>query len=689
MKRAISKARPQAQRKAGRFFCRAGLLLALGLAVSPASSQGIPLRITFAAADDTAGDAAFLTARDAFRNGDPLRLERALNALPATYPLRALAEYWQLRQRLEEGDAAGVPAFLATHEGSYLAEKLRGDWLRHMGKSADWANFRREFGWLVQADDELNCYAMQAGSAVQDQAAGTVPTQSVVISPLGLLPLWRSGDDMPSACDAVVDQLVANGGLTREDVWQRVRRLLMAGKIGAGRTVAAKYLPEGEGFGDSRPEIIAADPVRYFKHLPQNFSATRSGYETMLLALQMLAKKDVRTAASQLAEIESRLTPDVRGYAWGQLARLAAWRHQPEALAWYGKAAGTPLDDDQQAWRVRAALRAQDWAQVQQAIAAMPSALQQQPAWIYWRGRALLALGKAADAQALFLQIAGQPDFYGNLADEALGWTISLPPQAAAPTPAEMAAARNNPGLQRALALFRLGMRVEGTREWNWSTRGMDDRALLAAADLAHRHAIWDRAINTANRTQTQHDYSLRYLAPYRDQVEPTLQELALDPGWVYGLMRQESRFVMNANSSVGAQGLMQVMPATAKWVAKKIRLADYHPRKISEMETNIRLGANYLKLVLDSLDDQPLLASAAYNAGPGRARRWRGDQPLEGAVYAETIPFAETRDYVKKVMSNAMYYQLLFGGAPQALMTRLGIVAPSGRDDTTAESLP
>jgi soluble lytic murein transglycosylase len=503
---------------------------------------------------------------------------------------------------------------------------------------------------------------------------------------LSLLPLWRSGDDMPSACDAVVDQLVANGGLTQEDVWQRVRRLLKAGKVGAGRTVAAKYLPAGEGFGDSRPEIVAADPVRYFKRLPQNFAATHSGRETVLLALQTLAKLDKQAAASQLAEIESRLPQKDRGYAWGQLARQAAWRHQPEALAWYAKAVGTPLDEDQQAWRVRAALRAQDWAQVQQAIAAMSPELRQQPTWIYWQGRALAALGQADPAQAQFLKIAGQPDFYGNLADEALGRKTSLPPQAAAPTPEEMAAARNNPGLQRALALFRLGLRVEGVREWGWSLRGMDDRALLAAADLARRNEVWDRAINTANRTQMQHDYSLRYLAPFRDQVEPTVQELALDTSWVYGLMRQESRFVINANSAVGAQGLMQVMPATAKWVAKKIRLADYHPRKISEMETNIQLGANYLKLVLDALDDQPVLASAAYNAGPGRARRWRGGQPLEGAVYVETIPFAETRDYVKKVMSNTVYYNLLFGGAPQALQTRLGVVA--ARDSDVAAKL-
>jgi soluble lytic murein transglycosylase len=670
---------------AGRLFCLAGALLALGFAVSPAP--------TFAADDSSADDASFMAARDALRNGEPMRLARALDALPATYPLRVWAEYWQLRQQLEQDDTAGIPAFLATNEGSYLAEKLRADWLRYMGKHADWANFRREFGWLAQvqsqangavqgqADDELDCYAMQAGSAIQDQAAGAVPVQAEVISPLSLLPLWRSGDDMPSACGVVVDQLVANGDLTQEDVWQRVRRLLKAGKVSAGRTLAAKYLPAGEGFGDSRPEIVAADPLPYFKRLPQNFAATRSGRETALLALQTLTKKDMQAAASQLAEIESRLPQEDRGYAWGHLARQAAWRHQPEALAWYAKAADAPLDDDQQAWRVRAALRAQDWAQVQQAIAAMPMALQQQPAWIYWQGRALAALGKTENAQALFLQIAGQPDFYGNLADDALGRKASLPPQAAAPTLAEMTAARNNPGLQRALELFRLGMRVEGAREWNWSLRGMDDRALLAAADLARRHEVWDRAINTANRTQTQHDYSLRYLAPFRNQVKPVVQELGLDPGWVYGLMRQESRFVMNANSAVGAQGLMQVMPATATWVAKKIRLADYHPRKISEMETNIQLGANYLKLVLDSLDDQPVLASAAYNAGPGRARRWRGGQPLEGAIYVETIPFAETRDYVKKVMSNALYYNLLFGGAPQPLQTRLGVVAARNSD--------
>jgi soluble lytic murein transglycosylase len=189
-----------------------------------------------------------------------------------------------------------------------------------------------------------------------------------------------------------------------------------------------------------------------------------------------------------------------------------------------------------------------------------------------------------------------------------------------------------------------------------------------------------------------QHDYALRYLAPFRDSVEPLAREIAVDSGWVYGLMRQESRFMMNAHSGVGAKGLMQLMPKTAQWVANKIGLKNYHPARVAELGTNVTLGTHYLKMVLTSLDNHPVLASAAYNAGPGRARRWRAEVPLEGAIYAETIPFNETRDYVKKVMSNAVYYSTLFEDKPQSLKTRLGMVGARGVGGVrtaVAEDLP
>jgi soluble lytic murein transglycosylase len=240
-----------------------------------------------------------------------------------------------------------------------------------------------------------------------------------------------------------------------------------------------------------------------------------------------------------------------------------------------------------------------------------------------------------------------------------------------------MRRAEQSPSIVRALKLFELDLRTEGVREWNWAIREADDRTLLAVANVAMRYELWDRAINTADRTVAEHDYALRYLAPMRAAVEPQVHARSLDLAWVYGLMRQESRFVVRARSSAGAQGLMQVMPATAQWVAKKIGLNGFRPSQIAETDTNVLLGTSYMRLVLDSLDDHPVLASAGYNAGPGRAKKWRAAKPIEGAVYAETIPFSETRDYVKKVMTNAVMYGLVFGTREPGLKQRLGTIQP------------
>ena len=616
------------------------------------------------------GDAAFLSAREAFRSGERVRLGRQMEALQG-HPLHAWAEYWALRLRLDDGDASGVPDYLSRYPGAYLAEKLRGDWLRVLGKNRDWDSFQRELPALALPDAELSCYAAQAAR-----------------TPETVRPMWNSGQDLPQACETLVDQLVAAGGLTVEEVWQRVRRLFEAKRVGAARSAAA-YLPAIEGFDGRGLESIAQGPARHLEKLPPGFAAIRGGREVALFAVQRLARTDPQEAAKRFARIEAKFTAEERAYAWGQLAWQAALRHQPEALAWYENAAGTVLSEEQMAWHVRAALRVRDWNAVRRAISAMPPNLAVQPDWTYWQARALAEQGKPDEARARYLKIAGQPNFYGNLADEELGRPIEVPARALAPSAEELAIASANPGFQRSLALFRLDMRIEGVREWAWSLRGMDDRTLLAAAEFAKRNEIWDRAINTADRTQLQHNYSLRYISPFSDRVLPKADELALNNGWVYGLMRQESRFIMNAQSSVGAKGLMQLMPATAKWVAKKIHLANFQPAQVSEMDTNVTLGTNYLKMVLNSLDNHPVLASAAYNAGPGRARKWRGEGPLEGAIYAETIPFAETRDYVKKVMSNAVYYNILFEGKPQSLKGALGMVGARGHGETGVEQLP
>ena len=229
-----------------------------------------------------------------------------------------------------------------------------------------------------------------------------------------------------------------------------------------------------------------------------------------------------------------------------------------------------------------------------------------------------------------------------------------------------------NPGLDRALLLIAIGLRAEGVREWNFSLRGMNDRELLAAAQMACDRQVWDRCINTSDRTRAEVDVEQRYPMPFREQVVARSGDIGLDPAYVYGLIRQESRFIMDARSTAGASGLMQLMPATAKWTAKKLGVA-YSPALLTDRDANIKLGTSYLKLVLDDFAGSQALAAAAYNAGPGRPRRWREGPPTEAAIWAENIPFGETRDYVKKVLSNATVYAALLNGAPPSLKLRLG----------------
>jgi soluble lytic murein transglycosylase len=408
-----------------------------------------------------------------------------------------------------------------------------------------------------------------------------------------------------------------------------------------------------------------------------------------------------------------------------------------DTLAWQVRAAIRQATAD----GVEPPLAARRWQQVLAAIAAMSPARQDNEDWVYWRARALLALpaqpvagataasalshasGPAAgtggggtaqaggpppgsvragdtggapgqraaaapsgpapalnthqEARALLQSIAGPFTFYGLLAAEDLGRPATLPARVGALTPAELARARQEPGLARALLLFDLNLRSEAIREWNFTIGparpgGLSDRELLAAAELACERQIWDRCINTSDRTRTLVDLTQRYPLPYRSQLLSAAREARLDPAYLYGLIRQESRFLPAARSHVGASGLMQVMPATATWTARKLGIA-YTPDQLQDPQTNIRLGVGYLKLVLDNLGGAQALAAAGYNAGPRRPQRWREGPTIDAAAWVENIPFSETRDYVKKVLANAEIYAGLISNRAPALRARLG----------------
>ena len=612
-------------------------------------------------------DADFLAAHGAFRAGDSARLERFAQRLKKT-PLEVYVSYYQLRLDLENADAGAVKKFLSRPEDTPMIDRLRGEWLKLLGKKQQWDLFDAEYPRLLNEDTELSCYALQSRLRNQEQAAlGEART------------LWFNGKSRPDSCGPLFEAALSAGIISEQDIWQRLRLALEAGNVSLARQLAERL---GDAISPAALQSAAADADRYLENLALN-DAGKGRRMIALFALHRLGKQSPDLAIARWEKIATHFTEAEQHYFYGWLAYEAARKLDNRTLPWFKAAANTPLNEQQSAWRVRAALRAQDWPQVLGGINAMSEQQQRETAWRYWKARALQAGGKPAEARTLFAALSGEYNFYGQLASDELA---DLPVLSKTTAPKhgkqDVATMLALPGIQRTLALYRMDMRSEASNEWSWTLRNFNDHELLDAAEIARRNKMYDRAINAADRTVSVHDFGLRYLAPYRKALQAYIREHGLEEAWVYGLIRQESRFVTAAKSDVGAAGLMQIMPATARWTARKLGLKGYRQSLIHQLDTNLRLGTYYMKTVLSRFDDNPVLASAAYNAGPGRAHRWRGDLPLEGAIYAETIPFDETRDYVKKVMSNTMYYARQFDAPSPPLKQRMGIVSARTADN-------
>jgi soluble lytic murein transglycosylase len=618
-----------------------------------------------AAAQGQRGDADFIAARDAFRAGDAPRLERLAPRLK-DYLLEPYVAYWRLKLRLDEADPRAVRAFLTRYADMPLADQLRTEWLKSLAKRGDWAQFGAEYTKRPGEDVELACYATQwrlqrGGDDALDDARG----------------FWFSGRDQPESCQPVFAALFATDRLIARDVWTRFRLAHEAGNYRLAARIAAQ-LPADERPPARELERIDRAPRAAIDKGDFRFSET-FGRELALYALDRVAATDPTAAHDAWATWRARMPEVDRSYGDVLIAYNAARQLLPTANRWYRGVDAALLNESQRAWRVRAALRAGAWDDVARAIDAMPESEAQEAAWRYWKARTLAATGQGDDATRLYGGLATEHHFYGFLAAEAIGASIVPVSEPLSPAPAMLAAFGARPAVQRVVKLSALYLRPEAQREWVSVVRGLEDDGLLLAAVFASRNRLYDRSINTADRTKHRHDYRLRYPTPYQAEIEDAARKYDLDPALVYGLVRQESRFVSDIVSAAGAVGLMQLMPPTARWVAKRTGRASRGGVNLEDPELNAQLGAYYLRYVMDRVGRLPVVAAAAYNAGPGRAQAWRGSVPLEGAIYAETIPFNETRDYAKKVLANAMFYQSQLGLPYIALKDRLGVIPPSG----------
>lgn len=623
-------------------------------------------------------------AREALRARDGQRLAALkASALERQYALAPWIDYWELGLRIKDLQQSDLEAFYARWPGSYVEDRLRNDWLLELGRRRDWANFALDYPRFKMNDDrQVSCYAL-----LTEHLAGRDVRMSARSA-------WLAQRDADDGCQLMASALYDAKRLDAEDVWLKLRLSAEAGRPqamqGAARLLGKPVEAEVKALLDNAGRYLTRKAA----------ANNRQQDELTTLALIRSAANDAEVTAEFMNKRWERQLPhDLAAWVWAQIGRSAAFKLQPEAADYYDKAQklqgkkAPEWSDETLARAARAALRADDGAGrpalLLRAIELMSAAEQQDPTWQFWKARALKqssAATKQAEAQRLLQGLASPLSFYGKLAAEELGQRTALPPAPLALSAAEKTQAMNHPGLSRALALIAAGLRGEGVREWNFSLRGMGDRELLAAAQIACDREVWDRCINTSERSRSEIDLAQRFPTPYRSELLAQAREIGLDPAYVYGLIRQESRFVSDARSHVGASGLMQVMPGTARWTAKKVGI-DYRPELLTDRDFNLRIGTRYLKLVLDDFGGSMAMAAAAYNAGPSRPRRWRQGPPLDAAIWAENIPFHETRDYVKRVLSNATIYAALLGTEPPDLRSRLGRLigpvsgAPSNQD--------
>lgn len=623
------------------------------------------------AADDAVERARFKRAYDAQLAGrsDALQLAQGLEQ----HPLYIYLRYQALRPRLTSMPVAEIERFFADYPQAYLSARLRTEWLKVLARAGQWPTFERFY--RPQADAELQCLALQT-RVRRGQTAELLDATG---------DLWLVGKSQSAACDPVFDYLKTVGLLSDALVWERVWLAARAGKPALARFIARKYAaPSDRVFADLLPQIHA-HPEQTLRHALLRHDGARVraiiGYGVVRLAV---LKLDRAMAMWHDVQDKYRYTLEERGAVDRELALVAAAQNHAARLALLDRVPPAFIDEPIERYRIREGLEERAWTALARWTERAPTPPTNALRWRYWRARALAELGRADEANAIFAALAAERDYYGFLASDILGRPYAMTHRPVAPAKAEFAALTALPGIRRTHAFYLLGMRSQARQEWQFETARMSKRDLEIAAKVAYDWGWYDRAIFALGQSQSYDDLDLRFPVLHKEVVLNFAQRRKLPPAIVYSIIRGESAFVTDARSPAGALGLMQLMPATGAETARRIGLKLAHPSDLTAVDTNIAIGSEYLRIVLNQFGGSFPLAAAAYNAGPGRVRSWL---PKSGCVPADiwidTIPFAETESYVRRALFYAAVYEWRLGERINALSSRLAEVSRRGTGAT------
>lgn len=613
-----------------------------------------------ATAEKTVADknpaAPIIAAKAAFEKGRIPELERII-AKHKNHLLAAWPDYWRLRLLLTVPSVDAremrdqVRGFVSRHPDHPLVEAAQRDWINALVKQDLWT----EAGEVIrQLNPAINSPQMQCARGRLGLMPPATKLNSLVI-----------GNESLETCLGLIETLAMNEQVSAGYLRQRLRWAAQSSQEGTYNKMAEIFRRHAKAH---EPGARGPDPLKT---------------ELTLGQILRLARNDSLASLESFRRHQKDLTHEQHDYASFAVG-AALWRRS-HTSAWTLMTDGwkslSQQPDSNLQNAAREAIRRSAWTRLAEILSAMSESAQAEPTWQYWRAIALKETESVERSREILAGLQDDFGFYGVLARELTGSPVRLPPRPEIKLTAnDRQRLDRDMGMQRSYALLRAGLRAEAVQEWSAAMRNRTDIELIQAALHARDAGFFDRAIAAADRTREQHDFHLRFPTPFKDTVLPAAKEAALDPWWVLGLIRQESRFIPDIRSSVGASGLMQIMPATGAMLAKNVGMKNARQLNLTDVNLNVRLGTTYMRQLQDRFGGSALLASAAYNAGPSRALSWRAALPrtIDGAAFAESIPFPETRDYVKRVLTNAVLYNALHnGGSVPSLRQLLGEVVP------------
>ncbi|WP_413787028.1 transglycosylase SLT domain-containing protein [Psychrobacter sp. NG27] len=601
-------------------------------------------------------------------------------SLFAMYPT-----YWRMNLDLDSQSSAAVSQFVRQYPDTVMAEKLVADFAETKASSNDYASVRQVANLITNADASERC-AVALGFNNGGDTMRAMAAKSDV---------WLNTLKQPALCDQLAMEMNNNALISNQDRASRLKRMLRKGKTGDIMALSSRL---GTPIDYSALSEVQLNPSEFFSRFGRE-PASQTNQHLYLYAIGRLADKSYREAQQQL-DFDIRqdnqrsvklLNDDTRRYAYRTLG-VKRMNHNTddgfnaEAVDWFRNSLDDDFNFEEAEDYAMAAIRFGRWDDVVEAISKMEAETQKGNQWQYWLARAYeqsSSSSKRSTAKKMYQNIAKSNDYYGLMAKDKIGQRFDARQLGGSNLPnvstADRARVMQDGNFARAFALYNSdASRAYANREWNWAVKQArdkrDDNLIIAAARQAYDMGWLDRAIYAVDNTDRVDSVALSHPMPHQDAVVRYSQSAGIDPAWAYGIMRQESRFVTSARSNVGASGLMQVMPDTAKYIARNLG-ETYSASRANTGDTNIRYGTWYMGDILGKLNRQPVVATAGYNAGPNNAKRW---QPVYGSLeadqYVESIAFPETRNYVKHVMENATIYSSLLG-AHQPISQRMGTV--------------